>query len=43
MTVMERLGHAKDGVVCAGCACYMTSEEAERLIDGMKSVCDGVR
>jgi len=43
MTVMERLGHAKDGVVRAGCACYTTSEEVERLIDGMKSVCHGVR
>jgi selenocysteine lyase/cysteine desulfurase len=33
MTVMERLGHAKDGVVRAGCACYTTREEVERLIE----------
>ncbi len=38
MTVMERLGDAKDGVVRAGCACYTTSEEVERLIDGMKAI-----
>ena len=38
MTVMERLGHAKDGVVRAGCACYTTSEEVERLIDGAKAI-----
>ena len=27
MTVIERLGHAADGVVRAGCACYTTSDE----------------
>ncbi len=36
MTVMERLGLAEDGVVRAGCACYTTREEAERLIDGVR-------
>ena len=27
MTVMERLGRAKDGVVRAGCACYTTAKK----------------
>ena len=34
-TVIERLGHASDGVVRAGCACYTTAEEVERLIEGV--------
>jgi cysteine desulfurase family protein (TIGR01976 family) len=37
-TVIERLGHASDGVVRAGCACYTTSEEVDRLIEGVQSV-----
>src|SRR5262245_21966282 len=32
-TVMERLGHSQTGVVRAGCACYTSDEEIERLID----------
>jgi cysteine desulfurase family protein (TIGR01976 family) len=35
-TVVERLG-LKDGLVRAGCACYTTEEEVDRLIDGVKS------
>ena len=31
-TVVERLGHGADGVVRAGCACYTTEDEVERLI-----------
>ena len=42
MTVMERLGQAKDGVVRAGCACYTTSEEVERLIDGANAIARAV-
>ena len=38
MTVMERLGRAKDGVVRAGCACYTTKEEIERLIEGVHQI-----
>jgi cysteine desulfurase family protein (TIGR01976 family) len=38
MTIMERLGLAEDGVVRAGCACYTTREEAERLIDGVRQI-----
>jgi len=34
-TVMERLGHSQTGVVRAGCACYTTDEEVDRLIDAI--------
>jgi cysteine desulfurase family protein (TIGR01976 family) len=34
-TVIERLGHASDGVVRAGCACYTTADEVDRLIAGV--------
>lgn len=34
-TVIERLGHATDGVVRAGCACYTTADEVDRLIAGV--------
>ena len=34
-TVIERLGHAVDGVVRAGCACYTTADEVHRLIEGV--------
>ena len=37
-TVIERLGHATDGVVRAGCACYTTSEEVERLLEGVRAI-----
>jgi selenocysteine lyase/cysteine desulfurase len=30
-TVIERLGRSPDGVIRAGCACYTTSEEIDRL------------
>jgi cysteine desulfurase family protein (TIGR01976 family) len=36
-TVVERLG-LKDGLVRAGCACYTTEEEVDRLVDGVKSL-----
>jgi cysteine desulfurase family protein (TIGR01976 family) len=32
MTVVERLGLAPDGLVRAGCACYTTAEEVDRLL-----------
>ena len=35
-TIIERLGHARDGVIRAGCACYTTEEEVDRLIDGVR-------
>jgi cysteine desulfurase family protein (TIGR01976 family) len=37
-TVVERLGHAADGVVRAGCACYTSAEEVDRLLAGVKGV-----
>jgi cysteine desulfurase family protein (TIGR01976 family) len=35
-TVVERLGLAPDGLVRAGCACYTTAEEVDRLLDGIR-------
>lgn len=35
-TVVERLGQTKGGLVRAGCACYTTSEEVERLVEGVR-------
>jgi len=37
-TVIERLGHATDGVVRAGCACYSTVEEVDRLVEGVEAI-----
>ena len=37
-TVVERLGLGDDGLVRAGCACYTTEEEVERLIDGVRVI-----
>jgi cysteine desulfurase family protein (TIGR01976 family) len=37
-TAIERLGRAPDGLVRAGCACYTTSEEVARLVEGV-AVC----
>ena len=37
-TVVERLGHAEDGVVRAGCACYTTAEEVDRLIAAVRQL-----
>ena len=34
-TVVRRLGHGDDGVVRAGCACYTTLDEVNRLIAGV--------
>ncbi len=31
-TVVERLGLGSEGLVRAGCACYTTSEEVDRLL-----------
>jgi cysteine desulfurase family protein (TIGR01976 family) len=35
MTVVERLGQAPRGLVRAGCACYTTPEEVDRLLAGL--------
>jgi cysteine desulfurase family protein (TIGR01976 family) len=37
-TVVQRLGHASDGLVRAGCACYTTEEEIDRLLDGVRDI-----
>ena len=34
-TAVERLGHTADGLVRAGCACYTTAAEVERLISAV--------
>jgi selenocysteine lyase/cysteine desulfurase len=36
-TVVERLG-LPDGLVRAGCACYTTQEEVDRLVDGVRGL-----
>lgn len=38
MTVVERLGVAGVGLVRAGCTCYTTAEEVERLVEGVRAV-----
>jgi cysteine desulfurase family protein (TIGR01976 family) len=37
-TVVERLGLAKEGLLRAGCSCYTTDEEVERLLDGVREL-----
>jgi cysteine desulfurase family protein (TIGR01976 family) len=38
MTVIERLGQAPHGLVRAGCACYTTPEEVDRLLTGVRGL-----
>jgi cysteine desulfurase family protein (TIGR01976 family) len=37
-TVVERLGLAAEGMVRAGCACYTTEEEVDRLLAGVEEI-----
>jgi cysteine desulfurase family protein (TIGR01976 family) len=37
-TVVQRLGHARDGLVRAGCACYTTQGDVERLVEGVRAI-----
>jgi selenocysteine lyase/cysteine desulfurase len=37
-TAVARLGHAEHGVVRAGCACYTTEDEVDRLINGVREL-----
>ncbi len=37
-TIVERLGVGPEGLVRAGCACYTTAEEVDRLIDGVAAL-----
>jgi cysteine desulfurase family protein (TIGR01976 family) len=38
LTVVERLGQAPHGLVRAGCACYTTPEEVDRLLAGVRGL-----
>jgi len=38
LTVIERLGQAPEGVVRAGCACYTTEEEIDRLLQAITNI-----
>ncbi len=37
-TVVERLGLGEEGLVRAGCSCYTTAEEVERLVRGVGEI-----
>ncbi|PYS69240.1 MAG: cysteine desulfurase-like protein [Acidobacteria bacterium] len=37
-TVVERLGLAEEGLLRAGCACYTTEDEIDRLLEGVKGL-----
>lgn len=37
-TVVERLGLGEEGLVRAGCACYTTEEEVERLVEAVEKL-----
>jgi selenocysteine lyase/cysteine desulfurase len=37
-TVAARLGHARDGLVRAGCSCYTSESEVDRLVESMRTV-----
>jgi cysteine desulfurase family protein (TIGR01976 family) len=38
MTVVERLGQTAHGLVRAGCSCYTTPEEVDRLLAGVRTI-----
>jgi hypothetical protein len=40
-TIVDQLGHAADGLVRAGCACYTTDDEIERLLAGVREIASG--
>ncbi|MDQ2919845.1 MAG: aminotransferase class V-fold PLP-dependent enzyme, partial [Verrucomicrobiota bacterium] len=37
-TVVERLGQPPGGLIRAGCACYTTADEVERLIEAVRAI-----
>jgi cysteine desulfurase family protein (TIGR01976 family) len=37
-TVVKRLGYESEGVVRAGCSCYTSAEEVDRLLQGIRRV-----
>jgi selenocysteine lyase/cysteine desulfurase len=38
LTVVRRLGLEKDGLVRAGCACYTSESEVDRLVEGVRAI-----
>lgn len=40
-TIVKRLGLEPEGLIRAGCACYTTEEEIDRLVEGVKEICLG--
>ncbi|HET7553059.1 MAG TPA: cysteine desulfurase-like protein [Gemmatimonadaceae bacterium] len=40
-TVVERLGESRHGLVRAGCACYTTEQEVDRLVSGVQMLVAG--
>lgn len=42
-TIVAQLGHAADGVVRAGCACYTSASEVERLLEGVDAIAGAAR
>ncbi len=41
LTVVRRLGLEQDGLLRAGCACYTTESEVDRLVDGVRQIAAG--
>ena len=37
-TIVAQLGHGEDGLVRAGCACYTSDEDVDRLLAGVKAL-----
>ena len=37
-TIVAQLGHSEDGLVRAGCACYTSDEDIDRLLAGVKAL-----
>jgi selenocysteine lyase/cysteine desulfurase len=42
-TVVERLGHARDGLVRLGCACYTSDDEIACLLESLRRIATSVR
>jgi len=42
-TAVRRLGHAEDGLVRAGAACYTTADEVDRLVSGVAELAAATR
>ena len=40
-TIVDRLGYGETGLVRAGCACYTSFDEMERLVEGIRAVALG--